>query len=346
MNTSSPLIWINLFCLFVGLLAIGQNPTYAQEKKEAEKPIHLEEIAVTATRVEKDIFQTPNAISVADQKQIERMNAQTTPLILRETEGVFVQKTTHGQGSPILRGLTGYQTYIQVDGVRLNNSTFRSGVNQYLATINPESLQRVEVLRGPGSVLYGSSAMGGVISVFTKDASAPGAEEWIIKPHLFGKFASADREKVGRLEVSGGYDQLGFILCGGAKDVEDLRPGRGYDVQLKNRKFYLTSQKPTSIPKDAWLVDIESPIGWREYSGDAKLFFKLSDNQAVKLAYQLARQPDVPRYDKISTKEFEVFSFAPQNRDLAYANYVGKKLTPFLDELRASVSYHRQMEGR
>ena len=348
------LIWTNLLCLFVCFCAIGQNLTYAQE---AKKPIRLEEIAVTAARIEKDTFRTPNAISVVGQKKIERMNAQTTPLILRETAGVFAQKTTHGQGSPILRGVTGYQTYIQVDGVRLNNSTFRSGPNQYLATINPDSLQCVEVLRGPGSVLYGSGAMGGVISVFTKDAipltpfnkgktSASGVKKWIIKPRLFGKFASADREKTGRMEVSGGYDRLGFIIGGGAKDVEDLRPGRGYDVQLKNRKFYLTSQKPTNIPKDAWLVDTEEDIGWREYSGDAKLAYQLSDNQTVKLAYQLVRQPDVPRYDKLVTKEFEVFSFAPQNRDLTYANYVGKKLVPFLDELRASVSYHHQKEGR
>ena len=153
MNSKIFLTWISLFGILSGFIQIGQNPlfvnpTYAQE--EAEKPIRLEEIAVTATRVEKDIFQTPNAISVVDQKRIERMNAQTTPLILREAVGVFAQKTTHGQGSPILRGLTGYQTYIQVDGVRLNNSTFRSGPNQYLSTINRDSLRRMEVLRGPG----------------------------------------------------------------------------------------------------------------------------------------------------------------------------------------------------
>ncbi|MBM3237373.1 TonB-dependent receptor [Candidatus Poribacteria bacterium] len=352
MNANKPLIWISFLCLFVWLSQIGQNITYAQETekiplpplgKGENKTVHLGEIAVTATRAAKDTFRTPNAISVIEQANIERMNAQITPLILRETVGVFAQKTTHGQGSPILRGLTGYQTYIQVDGIRLNNSTFRSGPNQYLATINPDSLRRVEVFRGPGSVLYGSGAMGGVISVFTKDADTPGTKELIIKPRLFGKFASADREKDGRLEVSGGYDRLGFIIGGGVKDVEDLRPGRGYDVQLKNRKFYLTSQKPTSIPADAWLVDVESPVGWREYSSDTKLSLNLSDNQAVKLAYQLVRQPDVPRYDSLSTKQFEVFSFA-QNRDLAYANYVGKKLVPVLDELSASISYHRQKE--
>jgi len=346
MNTDRYSIWLSLPGLFIGFLVMFLNGAFAQEAEEPEKPIHLEEIAVSATRLEKDTFRTPNAISVVGPKEIERMNAQTTPLILRETAGVFAQKTTHGQGSPILRGLTGYQTYIQVDGVRLNNSTFRSGPNQYLATINPDSLGRVEVLRGPGSVLYGSGAMGGVISVFTKDASTFGVKEWIIKPRLFGKFAYADREKTGRLEVSGGCDRLSFIIGGGIKDVEDLNPGRGYDVHLKSRKFYLTGEKPTSIPEGAWLVDKEEDTGWREYSGDAKLSLKISGNQAVNLASQLVRQPEVPRYDKISTKEFEVYSFAPQHRNLTYANYVGRKVVTFLDELRASASYHRQKEGR
>jgi outer membrane receptor protein involved in Fe transport len=185
--------------------------------------------------------------------------------------------------------------------------------------------------------------MGGVISVFTKDAIIPGSKELIIKPRLFGRFASVDREKTGRMEINGGYDRLGFIIGGGVKDVEDLQPGRGYDVQLQNRKFYIVSQKPTSIPEGAWLVDTESPLGWREYSGDAKLAYQFAGNQMVKLDYQLVRQPEVPRYDKISTKEFEVFSFA-QNRDLAYANYVGEKLFPFLDELQTTISYHRQKE--
>ena len=126
----------------------------------------MKEVAVTAARVEKDVFRTPNAISVISQQQIGRINAGVTPQLLRETVGVWSQQTTVGQGSPLLRGLTGYQNFIQIDGVRLNNSTFRSGPNQYLATISPDNLDRIEVLRGPGSMQYGSGAMGGGLSAF------------------------------------------------------------------------------------------------------------------------------------------------------------------------------------
>ena len=145
-------------CLSLFLVSI--NVAYSQEDEAQSPPIELEEVTVIA-RVEKDTFRTPNSVSVIDREQIERINASTTPRILRETVGVWAQQTTAGQGSPLLRGLTGYQAFLSMDGVRLNNSTFRSGPNQYLATISPDNLDRIEVLRGAGSMLYGSGAMGG-----------------------------------------------------------------------------------------------------------------------------------------------------------------------------------------
>ena len=135
---------------------------------DATEDIHtLEEMAVTGTRIQKDTYETPRAMSVATKEEIRRRSPVTADAILREETGVQLQKTTYGQGSPIIRGLTGYHTLIMIDGVRLNNSTFRSGPNQYMATVDPGYVERIELVRGPGSVLYGSSAMGGVINVIT-----------------------------------------------------------------------------------------------------------------------------------------------------------------------------------
>ena len=155
------------------------------------------------------------------------MNAPTTPRILRETEGVWAQQTTVGQGSPLLRGLTGYQAFLAIDGVRLNNSTFRSGPNQYLATISPDNLDRIEVLRGAGSMLYGSGAMGGVISMFTKDTILDGATEaWNIQPRAFTRFASGSAERLGRLEIVGSQKQLGFSIGASARWFGNINPGQ------------------------------------------------------------------------------------------------------------------------
>ena len=170
---------------------LGINIAQSQGDETKSPPIELAEITVI-TRVEKDTFRTPNAISVIDREQIERMNAPTTPRILSETVGVWVQQTTAGQGSPLLRGLTGYQAFLAIDGVRLNNSIFRSGPNQYLVTTSPDNLDRIEVLRGAGSMLYGSGAMGGVISMFTKDAILDSATDaWTIQSRAFTRLLRA-----------------------------------------------------------------------------------------------------------------------------------------------------------
>lgn len=338
------------------LLVVSISVADVQDSNVDAPPIQMGEIAVTATRVEKDTFRTPNAISVVGRRQIELRNSSITPGLLNETVGVLGQQTTVGQGSALLRGLTGYHTLIQVDGVRLNNSTFRSGPNQYLATISPDSLDRIEVLRGPGSMLYGSGAMGGVISVFTK---APILEEttqnWQIHSRLFGRYASATQERLGRLEVTGSRDRLGFAVGASARQFGNLNPGKGYDLHYKNRKFELISEQPEdvklfdepprSVP-EKWLIDTETPLDWKAYDADAKIAYQLNDKGLINLAYQGWRQPDTPRYDKIAPREFDVFSFAPQNRDLVYATYTASEIGSTIDVLRLTTSYHRQKEGR
>ena len=337
-----------LFCVMY------MSTAYTADVDGDEPAIQLDEVAVTATRVEKDTFNTPNAISVVDSAQIQRVNADITPRILRETVGVWAQQTTTGQGSPVLRALTGYQTFIQVDGVRLNSSTFRSGPNQYLATVSPDSLDRIEVLRGPGSMLYGSGAMGGVVSLFTKDPVIDGAETWNLQARLFGRYASANQERLGRLEVTGGQNRLGFSVGASVRQFGDVNPGKGYDLHYNNRKFQIVSERPSDVPLverppadlERWLRDEEAPLDWKAYDGDAKVAYQLNDNQLVTLAYQLWRQPRTPRYDQISTGQFDEFFFEPQDRDLVYATYLAKQLGSAIDQLRLTVSYHRQHEGQ
>jgi len=82
---------------------------------------------------------------------IENRQVRTLAEALRELPGVMVQKTGHGQGSPYIRGFTGLRTLFLIDGIRLNNSTFREGPNQYWNTVDPFSV--LDVSRRSKSVL-------------------------------------------------------------------------------------------------------------------------------------------------------------------------------------------------
>ena len=352
------------------LLVIYIPPTFAKkhkdkkvEKKNVEAEIvEVPEVTVTATRAEKEPFRTPNAITVLNLKELERTNVEHASNLLRDSVGVIAQETTVGQGSPMLRSLTGYQTLIQVDWVRLNNSTFRSGPNQYTATIAPEMLERAEVLLGSSSMLYGSGAMGGVVSYFTKSVPInPAQETWDIHPRLLARYSTATQEKLARLEVSGNQGRFGFIVGGGVRDYGDVAPGSGYDLHYKNRKYEIVDDMPSGVklydydeigalPKDnipaKWLIDTEGPLGWRAFNADAKFGYQLSDISNISFAYQMWRQPQTPRYDKIAPQEFAEFFFEPQDRDLVYANYLVTPAGRNIDTFRLTASYHRQKEGR
>ncbi len=345
----------------LGLLASWIPRAYA-EKQNDKEVVEMEEVTVTATRAEKDPFKTPNAITVLNLKQLERTHADTASNLLRDAVGVIAQETTVGQGSPMLRSLTGYQTLIQVDWVRLNNSTFRSGPNQYTATIAPEMLDRAEVLLGSSSMLYGSGAMGGVISFFTKAVPLnPAQETWDIHPRLLARYTTATQERLGRLEVTGNQGRFGFIAGGGARFYGDINPGSGYDLHYKNRKFEIVNEMPSGVKlydydevgklskdniPERWLIDNEGPLSWQAYDADAKIAYQPNDTSTINVAYQMWRQPQTPRYDKIAPQEFDEFFFEPQDRDLVYANYIVNPIEASIDTFRLTASYHRQKEGR
>ncbi|MYK20446.1 TonB-dependent receptor [Candidatus Poribacteria bacterium] len=343
------------FLIGLSLLMIWV-PRAGAENQSDEEVVTMEEITVTATRAEKDPFKTPNTITVLNLKQLERTNADIASNLLRDAVGVMAQQTTVGQGSPLLRGLTGYQTLIQIDWVRLNNSTFRSGPNQYTATLAPETLGRAEVLLGSSSTLYGSGAMGGVINMFTKEVPLdPSQETWEIYPRLLARYSTATQEQLGRLEVTGNQGRFGFIVGGGMRSYGDVNPGSGYDLHYKNRKFEIVNEKPSGVklfnkmpatPPDRWLIDNEGPLGWEAYDADAKIAYQLNDISTINIAYQMWRQPQTPRYDKMAPREFDEFCFEPQNRDLIYANYIINPIKAGIDTFRLTTSYHRQKEGR
>jgi outer membrane cobalamin receptor len=111
-------------------------------------------------------FKNNRSVSVITKKQIMDKNPGTVPKLLMDTPGIFVQKTNNGGGAPIIRGMIGPRVLITFDGVRLNNSVYRTGPLQYLNLFSPDSLSKIEVLRGSGSVLHGSDAMGGVLQLF------------------------------------------------------------------------------------------------------------------------------------------------------------------------------------
>ena len=156
---------------FLGFLFIVK-PVFSQNNSPEDSldsliSLELNEVIFTGKKIKSNVFNTAESISILNSKSLSLNSQRNTPELLNETPGVFIQKTNHGGGSAFLRGLTGNQVLYLMDGIRINNAITRYGPNQYLNTIDRFSIDRMEIVRGSGSVLFGSDAIGGVINMLS-----------------------------------------------------------------------------------------------------------------------------------------------------------------------------------
>ena len=183
------------------------------------------ETVVTSSRGEEAAFRSTRAISVVGRKGLRERQPETTPEALQDSVGLYMQRTNLAGGAPILRGMLGPQVLLLVDGVRLNNAITRLGPNQLLNTVDPYQIQRVEVLRGPGSVLYGSDALGGVINIITRKPGFNPRRAWDLGAEVAGRFNSASVGAAGHASLSGHLRSVGLRVGGTFKRMGDLTGG-------------------------------------------------------------------------------------------------------------------------
>jgi hemoglobin/transferrin/lactoferrin receptor protein len=299
------------------------------EAPSGGEPVHIllepllvrvdEAVTVTAQGDERRAFEVPESVSSLESDELSRRALRSTPETLAGVTGVFVQKTNHGGGSPFVRGLTGNQVLLMVDGIRLSNSTFRYGPNQYLATVAPHSIERVEVVRGSGSTLYGSDAIGGVVNVLTRGPRlAGGKTEASARVLLRGMTDGMDRTVRAEGEVAGA--RWAFSAGADARSFGDLVAGGD--------------------------LGVEAPSAYDERSADAKALVRASASTLLTLAYQHVHQSDVARYDQVSQRGYLRYGFDPQDRQLAYARSETFLPHPWLRRLEATLSLQRSVEGR
>lgn len=283
------------------------------------RPYRLHEsVTVTAGRREGRSFDVPRSMTVIDAEEFDRRMPRTTPEALADVPGLFLQKTNHGSGSPYLRGLVGNQVLVLVDGIRLNNATFRYGPSQYLAAVDPALIERIEVLRGSGSVLYGSDAMGGVINIVTRRPSGVGQP-------------AAIRGDASMKLVTGGMEQAGRF------GVQATGPKGGLQAGISLRRF--------GDLRAGGDLGVEAPSGYREAAADVRAEFPWS-RQRLTFSYQHHRQDDVPRYDQVAQRGFASYMFDPQVRQLAFVQFERWSASPWLQRVAATASLHRSAEER
>ena len=255
----------------------------------------LDTVQVTATKRPESTLHIPAATTIVGGARLRETAPQTPMDALHGEVGTFVQQTTPGQGVVIVRGLKGSEVLHLVDGFRLNNAIFRNAPNQYIALVDGQSLDRIEVVRGPSSTLYGGDAMGGVVQMLTPELDFSG-DTWTWDGRLRAIAASADDSLIGRAEVRGGREGMGFALGVTSQEVNDLRSGDG-----ETRPF----------------------TGFTQRSLDFKWQADIAPGHELMFSLQYSEQPRTPRHDALvpgfgqTAPENTIFFFEPQERRFA-----------------------------
>ncbi len=274
-------------------------------------------IIITAQRYEAKQIDVSESVTVLTSSDLLQQAPRSTPEALFGSTGVWVQKTNHGGGSPIIRGFVGNQVLLMMDGIRLNNATYRYGPNQYLSTIDPGLIDRIEVTRGNGSVLYGSDALGGVVHILSKTPFF--SQDKKFRGNVYGKWQSENMEKSGRSELQVNSNQLAALVGFSARDFGDIVAGD--------------------------TLGTLSPTGYHEFSGDAKIIIRSGERTLFTGAYQHLTQHDVPRYDQVVQGGFKTFNFDPQTRQLGYVRWETFSDNNFFQSVRITGSWNRSTEG-
>ncbi len=271
----------------------GESTNKALNIKLQPTTIQLNKsIVVTASKNKLLSHKIPDAVSVLTEEELKVNAPRSMAEALIGVPGVWMQKTNHGGGSPFLRGLTGNQTLLLIDEIRLNNAAFRYGPNQYFNTIDVFSVNQVEVIRGKGSVLYGSDALGGVINVITQSPKF-----YTGKSRLKGK---------GRLKLMNkGMEQSG---AGG--------------LEYQSQQFAISGNINYKEFGDLFAggdLGYERPSSYNETGTNLKAKLRLTDNWLISSAYNYLIQNDVDRYDQVAQRGYETYKFDPQIHNLFYA---------------------------
>ncbi len=299
----------------------------ARSEEAAPAPAHdVGEIEVTATRLDMNPLVTPYTTYRLDGAPDGTVPlSRTTPEMLQSVPSALIQKTSHGQGSPFLRGFTGFRTLMLIDGIRLNNSVFRDGPNQYWNTVDPLSLRGLEVVMGPASVLYGSDAIGGTVNALPQQPPPAGGPAFEGRAYYRG--STAEQSSIGRFEAGGRADaRTGYLVGFSVKEFGDVEGGAD--------------------------VGRQSHTGYEEWDADLQINRSLGEFSTLTLGHQTVRQNDAWRTHRtpygltwhgLKHGTDRVLTY-DQARDLTWTTLSSKELGGFIDEVRLTLYRQAQSE--
>jgi len=336
------IFWIRTLVISCLFLLTSIEITFSQNLKVdtlENKKISLGEVLISVNKVEESKRSTAQQAKILDATEISNSQSQTTADLIANSGSATVQKSQLGGGSVTLRGFEANRTLMVIDGVRMNNLIYRSGHLQNILSTDNNSLDRVEILYGPSSTIYGSDALGGVIHMYTKKPLL--AEESLksrIKVNVFSRYGSADNEFTNHFDFNYGLKKFASFTSFTYSKFADLRGGENknpfYSDSYGEREYYVEriNGQDSLVRNSDKFLQVQS--GYSQYDLVQKFLFQATAKTSHSLNVQFSNSTDVPRYDRLTDPGSDGLNYAqwyygPQTRlmtayDMNFKNTEGK----------------------
>ncbi len=267
----------------------GAAATTASAFADTSKPVmFLRETVVTGARYPRVFYESPQALSFVSRAQLREQATAQLGDALAGMPGADNSKDSPWEQRPVLRGLGGQRVLVLVDGMPLNSAR---GNGPHPSLVDPAQVERIEVVRGPSSVAYGSDALGGVINIITREALFTSPDQRFRGSATFGG-GTADDQGNAYFELMPRLGRLSAFVSSGIRNAQDFRSPDG------------------EVPNSSY----------RDYNALANLRWDFTEKTALKLGWQLYRGDDigVPGLSFAFPGASQSFDFAFYNRDYVH----------------------------
>ncbi len=325
----------------------------------------------TTTKQLKDVVIYANKFPTLSKNIVQRVVALTDKVLIQQQANtadiltasgqVFVQKSQAGGGSPVVRGFEASRVLLMVDGIRMNSAIFRAGHLQNIITVDNMILDRVEILYGPSSTMYGSDALGGVVNLFTKQPQlfisnvASKKAPWKIGGNVVYRYGNGQNENRQHIDINIANNKWAYLTSFTNSSFGDMRQGNkrlAAYPDFGKRLFYVARENNTDVVKDnSTSVNIQKLSGYTQTDLLQKVLFKPNENTEYLLNVQFSNSSDINRYDRLTetSKGLPVYSewyYGPQMRNMVGYKLTKSNLNGYFQKLTANANYQHLEESR
>ena len=312
--------------------------------------VQMDELVVSAVRWTQSVNDIPTKVATVTSKSAALQNPQTAADLLATSGKVFIQKSQQGGGSPMIRGFATNRLLYTVDGVRMNTAIFRAGNIQNVISLDPFSIENTEVVFGPGSVIYGSDAIGGVMSFQTLKPQFSVTDEHLVAGSAVARFASANNEFTTHFDVNVGGQKWAMLTSISHNNYGDLKMGSyGPDEYL--RPFYVLRINGTDQLVANEDPRIQRPSGYSQMNLLQKFRYKPSSAWDLEYEIHYSETSDYSRYDrhiryKNGLPRYGEWSYGPQKWMMNLFNLDHIKETRAFDQVSLKLAHQYFEESR